>query len=183
MPRDLVERAMAGDLEAFTELARLSTDRLYAIARLILRDTDRAKDATQEALIVAWRDLSGLRDPDRFDAWLRRLLVNACYREARKDRRRLRYEGKVRPIETDSPDPAVASADRDELSRVLAGLRPDQRALLVLHHYVGLSMEETALALGLPVGTVKSRLFRTTQQLRASLDADTQLSLAQGRAT
>jgi hypothetical protein len=63
MPRDLVERAMAGDLEAFTELARLSTDRLYAIARLILRDSERAKDATQEALILAWRDLSGLRDP------------------------------------------------------------------------------------------------------------------------
>ena len=84
MQRELVERAMAGDRDAFAELQRGSIDKLYAIARLILRDSDRAQDATQEAFIAAWRRVSGLRDPDAWDAWIRRLLVNACYAEARK---------------------------------------------------------------------------------------------------
>jgi RNA polymerase sigma-70 factor (ECF subfamily) len=183
MRRELIERAMAGDQEAFTELARLSIDRLYAVARLILRDSDKAQDAAQETLIVCWRDLSGLRDPDRFEAWLRRLLVNACYREARKERRRLRYEGVVRPLTTDSPDPAIASADRDELDRGFASLAPDQRALIVMHYYLGLPMQETALALGLPVGTVKSRLFRITKRMRAALEGDARPPLAHRHAT
>ena len=183
MQRDLVERAMAGDREAFTELGRLWIDRLYAVARLILRDGDRAQDATQEALIVAWRDLRGLRDPDRFEPWLRRLLVNACYREARKDKRRLHAEGQVRPLAEGFPDPALASADRDELTRAFAGLSPEQRALIVLHFYLGLPMQETALALGLPVGTVKSRLHRTIQQMRSTLDAGARLPFIEERAT
>ena len=183
MQRDLVERAMAGDREAFTELGRLWIDRLYAVARLILRDGDRAQDATQEALIAAWRDLRGLRDPDRFEPWLRRLLVNACYREARKDKRRLHAEGQVRPLAEGFPDPALASADRDELARAFAGLSPEQRALIVLHFYLGLPMQETALALGLPVGTVKSRLHRTIQQMRSTLDAGARLPFVEERAT
>jgi RNA polymerase sigma-70 factor (ECF subfamily) len=183
MRRDLVERAMAGDLEAFTELARLSIDRLYAVARLILRDTEKAEDATQEALVAAWRDIAGLRDPDRFEPWLRRLLVHACYHEARTDRRRLHYEGQLRTLDEGARDPAVASADRDELERGFTRLAPEQRALIVLHYYLGLPMQETALALGPPVGTVKSRLHRTTQQMRAVLEADARLPLAEGRLT
>ena len=97
MHRDLVERAMAGDREAFTELTRRSIGRLYAIARLILRDTERAEDATQEALVAAWKQLSALRDPDRFDAWLRRLLVRACYREAARDQHQRRIVAQIRP--------------------------------------------------------------------------------------
>jgi RNA polymerase sigma factor (sigma-70 family) len=182
MQRDLVERAMAGDRDAFTELGRASVGRLYALARLILRDGDLAEDATQEALIAAWRDLKGLRDPDKFESWLRRLLVNACYREARKDKRRLRAEGQVRPIETDSVDPAQVTADRDELARAFEDLDTDQRALIVLHFYLGLPMHETALALGLPVGTVKSRLHRTKKQMRATLGADARLPLLEGGA-
>lgn len=180
MQRDLVERAMAGDQHAFTELGRGRIDRLYAIARLILRDDDRAHDATQEALIGAWRDLKGLRDPDAFDSWIRRLLVHACYREARKEKRRVRAESQVRPIDTEAGDPATATADRDELERVFLTLAPEQRALIVLHYYLGLPMQETALAMGLPVGTVKSRLNRTKQQMRASLEADARMPLKEG---
>ena len=180
MQRDLVERAMAGDRDAFTELGRGQIDRLYAIARLILRDDDRAHDATQEALISAWRDLAGLRDPDAFDAWIRRLLVHACYREARKEKRRMRAEGQVRPIDTEAADPAHVTADRDELGRVFMTLEPQQRALIVLHYYLGLPMHETAQALSLPVGTVKSRLNRTKTQMRASLEADARLPLTEG---
>jgi RNA polymerase sigma-70 factor (ECF subfamily) len=182
MQRDLVERAMAGDRDAFAELQRASIDRLYTIARLILGDSDRAQDATQEALIAAWRALKGLRDPDKFDPWLRRLLVNACYHEARQQRRRASVEGQVRPIDTGTADPACTAADRDELDRALDRLEPEQRALIVLHYYLGLPMHETGLILGLPVGTVKSRLNRTKQQMRATLDADARLSLVAGGA-
>jgi RNA polymerase sigma-70 factor (ECF subfamily) len=183
MQRELVERAMAGDREAFSELGRLWIDRLYAVARLILRDSDRAQDASQEALIAAWRDLRGLRDPDRFEPWLRRLLVNACYREARGQGRRLRAEGRVRPLSDEQSDASAETADRDELSRAFDGLAPEQRALIVLHFYLGLPMHETALALGLPVGTVKSRLHRTLRQMRATLDSGARLPFVEERAT
>jgi RNA polymerase sigma-70 factor (ECF subfamily) len=172
MRRDLVERAMAHDHEAFSELARLSIDKLYAIARLILHDTQRAEDATQEALVAAWRDIAGLRDPDRFEAWLRRLLVRACYREARKERARRLVEVHVPPFDHGIADASRDLADRDELERGFRTLAPDQRALIVLHYYLDLPMAETADALGLPIGTVKSRLHRTTQALRARLEAD-----------
>jgi RNA polymerase sigma-70 factor (ECF subfamily) len=183
MHRDLVERAMAGDREAFTELTRLSIGRLYAVARLILRDSERAEDATQEALVAAWRQLSALRDPDRFDAWLRRLLVRACYREASQDQRQRRIAARIEPIAMTGADPGIALADQDELERGFARLAPDQRALLVLHYYLGLPVQETSDILGIPVGTVKSRLFRSTQQMRAALEADARLPLVTGRAT
>lgn len=179
-PTELVRRAMAGDLEAFTELARLWIDRLYVIARLILRDGEQAEDATQETLIAAWRGVAGLRDPDSFDSWLRSLLVHACYREARRGRRRRVVEAQVEPVVARWPDPASGLAERDELEGALGRLTPEQRALVVLHYYLGLPLQETALALRIPVGTVKSRLFRTTQQLRAALDADARLPLVNG---
>jgi RNA polymerase sigma-70 factor (ECF subfamily) len=182
MQRELVERAMVGDREAFTELGRLWIDRLYTIARLILRDGERADDATQEALLAAWRDIKGLRDPDRFEPWLRRLLVNACYREARRERRHTRLMTRI-PAVGIAPDPALLVTDRDELAATFQRLTPEQRALIVLHYYVGLPVAETALALGLPVGTVKSRLYRTTQQMRATLDADARVSFTERRAT
>jgi len=112
MHSDLVERAMAGDHDAFSELARVSIGRLYAAARLILRDPQRAEDATQEALVAAWRDLSSLRDPEKFEAWLHRLLVRACYREARRGRRRWAMEMDLRPSEGHEPDPAAHLPDR-----------------------------------------------------------------------
>lgn len=177
MQRELVERAMAGDRDAFTELQRGTIDKLYAIARLILRDGDRAQDATQEAYIAAWRRLGGLRDPDKFEPWLRRLLVNACYQESRKATRRAKVESQVWPIDSGMSDPAAQSVDRDELSRAFAALSPEQRALIVLHYHLGLPMHETALILGLPVGTVKSRLHRTKAQMRATLDAHARMPI------
>ena len=175
MRRDLVQRAMAHDHEAFSELARLSIDKLYAIARLILHDGERARDATQEALVLAWRDIGALRDPDRFEVWLRRLLVNACYREARKEKERQRMEVRVDLIDAFDPPVPDASrdvADRDQIERGFRRLEPEQRALIVLHYHLGLPLQETADAMGLPLGTVKSRLHRSTQALRATLDAD-----------
>ena len=172
MPRDLVERAMAGDHDAFSELARASIGRLYATARLILRDDGRAEDATQEALVAAWRDLSALRDPDRFDAWLRRLLIRACYKESRRGRHRWTIEVDVEGHETADVDLTLDVADRDQLERAFRRLGTDQRVVLVVHYYLGLSLDEAAEALGVPPGTVRSRLSRATRAMRAALDAD-----------
>ncbi len=176
MRRDLVERAIAGDHDAFSELARVSIGRLYAIACLILRDDQRAEDATQDALVAAWRDLSGLRDPDRFEAWLHRLLVRTCHREAQRGRRRWAVEMEVRPVEGHEPDPASGLADRDQLERGFRGLDTDQRTVIVLHYYLGFSLDEAAETLGIPPGTVRSRLHRATQAMRAALDAEARSS-------
>jgi RNA polymerase sigma-70 factor, ECF subfamily len=172
MRRDLIERAMAGDHDAFSELARAAIARLYAAAQLILRDPVASEDAIQETLVAAWRDLSALRDPDRFDAWLHRLLVRACYREARRGRRRWTVEREVRPARMAEPDPAIDLAVRDELERGFSQLAPDQRMVIVLHHYLGLTLDEVAAAIGVPSGTAKSRLHRATRAMRAALDAD-----------
>ena len=181
MRRDLVQQAMAGDHDAFSELVRGAIGRLYAAALLILRDQARAEDATQEALVAAWRDLSALRDPDRFDAWLHRLLVRSCYREARRGRRRWTVEMEVRPSRAVEPDPAIDLSDRDELERGFAKLDADQRSILVLRFYLGLSVDEVAAALGIPSGTAKSRLHRATAAMRAALDADARSPMTQER--
>jgi RNA polymerase sigma-70 factor (ECF subfamily) len=171
MQRELVDRARSGDTDAFTDLARAAMDRLYAIAYLILRDGDRAQDAVQEALVSAWRDLRSLRDPDAWDAWLHRLTVRACYRAARRDRRRTSIELRVIP----DPPPAhafdVASsvAERDRMERELGRLPIDQRAVMVLHFWLDLPLTDAAEILDIPVGTAKSRLHYGLQALRRSM--------------
>jgi len=176
MDRRLVEQAMAGDRKAFDELARASINRLYAVAHLILRDSDRASDATQEALVAAWRDLSALRDADRFEGWIHRLLVRACHREARRERRRRSVE--VREVSLDDhpgPDEIPALIHRDQLDRAFRRLGVEERAVIVLHHVEGFPLTAVAEILGIPVGTAKSRLHRGTQTMRAAVDADSRV--------
>ncbi len=181
MRRDLIERARQGDHDAFSELAIDSVHHLFVVARLILRDDARAEDATQEALVSAWTHIGALRDPDRFDAWLRRMLVNACYREARRQRRRGSIEIQVDPIRmAEAPgrmDVGLDVARRDELERGFRRLDTDQRAVLVLHYYLGLSLDEAAEVLGVPPGTVRSRLHRAMVALRVALAADAETPL------
>ena len=181
--RELVERAKAGESRGVLRAWGASGSiRLDAIACPTLRDPERANDATQEALIACWRDLRGLRDPDRFEGWIRRILVNACYREARRTRSRYHLEHQVTSLDIGETDPASALADKDELERGFQLLAPDQRALIEPHFYVGLPLQDTADALGLPLGTVKSRLHRTVRELRANLAAEARLpSLPEGR--
>jgi RNA polymerase sigma-70 factor (ECF subfamily) len=169
--RDLVEAAQRGDHEAFEVLAKGSADRLFAIARLILRDVDLAQDAVQETLIRSWRGLPGLRDPERFEAWLHRLLINCCTDQARS---RQRLTANVHVIDVDMPDLDGSSpvADRDQLERGFRRLRTEQRTLVVMHYYLGLSLPELAETLSLPLGTVKSRLHYAMEALRAALEAD-----------
>jgi RNA polymerase sigma-70 factor, ECF subfamily len=170
--RSLVDRATKGDPEAFDALARLVGDQCMAIAYRILRDADRADDAVQAALIAAWRDLRTLRDPDLFEPWLHRILVHQCYAEARRQRRWSASIRLLAPPETDGGADILTVHDRDQLERALRRLTIEQRAVLVFHHYVGLTAEQVAARLGIPVGTAKSRIHHATAALRASLDAD-----------
>lgn len=172
MDRQLVERSQHGDRSAFATIVRLSIGDLDRLARLITRDPERAKDAVQETLIKAWRDLPGLRDPDRFEAWLRQLLVRSCIDELRRGRRRAVHVELTEAHHPHIADPATAIGNRDALERGFRWLDPESRSLLVLHYYQGLPLDELAATLRIPVGTAKSRLFRAREALRAAIEAD-----------
>jgi len=169
--RELVDRAMKGDRDAFTELALEINADLFAISRRILRDIDLAEDAVQQCLLQIWRQLPTLRDPDRFEAWSYRLLVNACYRQARREPRAA-ANLRVLPEPRSVGDHADEMADRDELERAFRRLSPEHRAVIVLHHYRGMPQTEVATVLGIPVGTVHSRLHYAYRDMRATLEAD-----------
>jgi RNA polymerase sigma-70 factor (ECF subfamily) len=178
----LVERARDGDDAAFTELVDLDGDRCYAIAYRILRDAERAQDAVQQAFLLAWRELPRLRDPERFGPWLHRLLVNACYEELRRHRR---WSTRLRALPIDgpaTPDSTASVADRDALDRAFVRLTPEHRAVFVLHHHAGLTLAEIADVVGVPLGTVKSRLHHATRAMRAAIVADGQIDTTEALA-
>ncbi len=172
MQHSLVERAMRGDAGAFDALIERHGDHLHSVARRILRDPYLAEDATQRALLDVWRSLPTLREPDRFEAWIHRLLVNACYAEARHERR---HRGTV-PLrvidETSHEDPAATFATRQQLDMAFRRLGVEHRTVVVLIHYVGMSAIEAAAVMGTPVGTVRSRLHYALKHLRAAVEAD-----------
>jgi RNA polymerase sigma-70 factor (ECF subfamily) len=174
LSRELVEQAMHGSREAFTVLVDRAHTRLVGTAGLILRDRGWAEDAAQDALVRAWRDLPGLRDPERFDAWLHRLLVRSCSDQLRRHRHELTDVELLvdRRPQTDGAAATRGVDDRDELERGLRHLTDEQRIVIALRYYLGLTDNEVAAATGLPVGTVKSRIFRALESLRAALAAE-----------
>lgn len=177
----LVERARGGDDVAFEQLVDLDGDRCYAIAYRILRDVQRAQDAVQQAFLLAWRDLPRLRDAERFEVWLYRLLVNACYEEHRRHRR---WTDHIRALPVDgpgSPDTTIGVADRDALDRAFKRLSPEHRAVVILHHHIGMPLATIAEVVGVPVGTVKSRLHHATRAMRTALRADDQIDTPEVR--
>jgi RNA polymerase sigma-70 factor (ECF subfamily) len=167
----LVTSARSGQREAFDVLAASVVDRLYAVARLVLRDADRAEDAVQETLVRCWRDLPSLRDASRFDAWLRRLLMRSITDEFRRDRSH-RASIVVLHAEPAVADASAQLAVREQLDIGFRRLSVDHRAIVVLRLYLGLSIEESAVALGIPVGTAKSRLHYATEAMRLALEAN-----------
>jgi RNA polymerase sigma-70 factor (ECF subfamily) len=178
MRQELVERARQGDRDAFAQLAAAKVDRLHAIARLTLRDPDLAEDVVQEALVRCWQQLPRLRDPERFDAWLYRILMRAAVDEHRRSRR---FETSVDNV---SAEPSVGDtshrvAQRDELEQAFRGLSLDHRAIVVMRHFADLPMPEVAEALGIPLGTAKSRYHHAMNALRASLEASDRLGRLQ----
>ena len=166
---DVVRRARSGDRDAFDSLVRSTTTRLYAIALRILRDGHHAEDVVQDSLVDAWRDLRGLRDPALFDAWVTRILVRNCHRQARRLRARINLEPLARE---ETENPSVAFDERDRLERAFRRLSHDHRIVIVLRHYLDWEPAEIAEALGLAPGTIRSRLHYALAGLRAALDAD-----------
>jgi RNA polymerase sigma factor (sigma-70 family) len=171
MQRELVSRAQAGDHDAFALLVRASLPRLLGAARLILRDQDRAQDAVQEALVLAWKHIRALRQPDAWDAWLHRLTVRACYHQAKGHRRRELVELHLMPDREPaaSSDFSLTIAERDRLGREIGRLSLDQRTVMVMHFYLDLPLSEAAEVLDIPIGTAKSRLHRGLETLRAAM--------------
>jgi RNA polymerase sigma-70 factor, ECF subfamily len=170
--RELVERAGRGDHDAFAVLAAGFVARLDAAARLILRDPELARDAVQEGFIGAWRNLPTLRDPDRFEAWLRRLVFRACIDLMRR-RGRQPIEIELSPLDGPSiGDMTSLIADRELIDAALRRLRPEWRAVMVLHYYLGMTLPDVAVTLGIPIGTAKSRHHRSLEELRSSITAD-----------
>jgi len=169
---ELVTRARSGEHSAFAQIVASIARRFHGIACAILRDPGLAEDAAQAAMVAIWRDLPRLRDPDRFDAWAHRILLNACFAEGR----RARWRGVELTI---APPPCAAALDdlhtvldRDQIERGFARLTVDQRAVLVTHYYMDLPSDQAADALDIPVGTYKSRLHRATAAMRAHIEAD-----------
>ena len=181
MDRDLVEQARRGDREAFTVLVHQVSDVLYAVAFRILRDPGLAEDALQNALVLAWRRIPHLRDAERFEAWIHRILVHARYDESQRSRS---WMANVRALPVNgpsTPDGSDAVADRDELERAYRRLSIDQRAVFVLHHYLGLPLVEVAEMLGIPAGTARSRLHYAIAALRDALTAEPESIVRGGR--
>jgi RNA polymerase sigma-70 factor (ECF subfamily) len=169
---DLVVRAQRGDKSAFALLASEVADRFLDVSRRILRDLDLAEDATQQALVAIWRDLPQLRDPARFEAWSYRLLVRACYAEGRA-RRQWAPNLRLLPAQEPAAADALGSIiDREQLETGFRRLSVDHRTILVLHYYVDMPLERVAQILGIPVGTVYSRVHNALRAMRAALEAD-----------
>jgi len=177
--REVVERAKQGDRDAFEHLAGAVAMRMYSTAMLVLRDGDLASDAVQDALIDLWRKLPTLRESDAFEAWLNKLVIRRCYAAARRTRR---FQTHVTTVDV---EPGARSEEwlvdtRDEIERAFRRLTPEQRAVLVVHHRLGLRDADAAAALGIPVGTMKSRLSRATAALRAGIEADSREMVSLG---
>ena len=173
MERSLIERARAGDRDAFEVLVRFKVDAVYRTSLAILGNPADAQDATQEVFVSLWRSFRGLRDVDRFDAWFGRIVTNAC-------RMTLRHRRSVREIhlptglperDPDGSDAFAASIAADEFDRAFDSLAVEQRSLLVAHHLDGRSIESLADELGVPMGTAKSRLFTARKALERALEA------------
>jgi RNA polymerase sigma-70 factor (ECF subfamily) len=175
MEQELVVRAQGGDHAAFSDLATALYGRLHRVAQNLLSDIHLAEDATQHAIMEMWRGLPGLRDPERFEAWAYRILVNACKAEGRRSRR---WMPALMP--TPEEDPVAAQGfssviHRDQLERGFRRLPTEQREVVVLHHYMALPLREVAEVLQIPTGTAHSRLSRAMASLRAALEADARL--------
>jgi RNA polymerase sigma-70 factor, ECF subfamily len=179
MRTGLVERAREGDEDAFTQLVDLHCDRCYAIAYRILRDVDRAKDAVQQAFLLAWRELPRLRDVERFQVWLYRLLVNACYEEARRHKRWTTHVRALPAEDPSAPDAMASVEERDALERAFRHLSAEHRAVFVMHHHAGLPLAAIAEVVGVPLGTVKSRLHTAIRKLRGALEGEAEAALVE----
>ena len=167
---DEAREQATGREATFLALADEHLDASYRLARAILSDPAEAQDATHDAFVQAWRKWSTLRDPARFQPWFDRILVNIC-------RNRLRRSARWQATDISSEvalaagDAIGQANDRDEIGAAIASLPPDQRVVVALRYYRDLPIEEIASRLGVPAGTVQSRLHYALKRLHVALEA------------
>jgi RNA polymerase sigma-70 factor (ECF subfamily) len=167
--RELVLRARTGDLQAFSTLVDARMDRLYALACLVVGDDRAAEGAVRDALVRAWRDVPSLRDPDRFDPWLQQVLIRRCYRAATHPRADATDSVDDDPRAVSAVEPPPAPPTPAVLEQAFRALRPEQRAAVVVRHGLGLSLADSAVVLGVPIGTVQARASQALASLRTAL--------------
>jgi RNA polymerase sigma-70 factor (ECF subfamily) len=169
---DLVLRSQRGDRHAFETLIAIDHHRLFSVAHGILGDPHLAEDATQQAFLDIWRNIPRLRDPARFEGWSYRLLVHACYAEARRKPDWMPYDDVPPGAEPMAVEAYASIIERDRLGRAFQRLSVDHRAVVVLRYLLDMTPDKVAETLGIPRRTVYSRLKRAMPALRAALDAD-----------
>lgn len=182
MDRDLVEQARDGDREAYETLARAVAPRLYRAAYRMVRDAELAQDAVQVALVSIWRELPRLQDADKFEAWSYRIALRSAVNVLRSERGGVARLRVVMPEDVGGPDTTGPVQDREVLEQAFRRLTPEHRAIVVLRHYVGMTLEEVAEILEIPAGTARSRLHYALRAMRAALEAD-ERPTATGRQT
>lgn len=167
----LVQRAIDGDQEAYAALVRSAARRLYLVAHRILRDSDAAEDAVQQTLLIIWKELPRLRDADRFEGWSYRIVTRAALAEAKR-RGRSRNINEIAGYEPTTGAVAQMVEDRDAIERAFRRLTPETRAVVVLRYYADLPLKDIGDVLGIPAGTVGSRLHRAMRDMRAVVSRD-----------
>ncbi len=173
MDQELVIRAQRGDQRAFETLTAADHARLFRVAHGVLGDPHLAEDATQQAFLDIWQNIPRLRDPAKFEAWSYRLLVHACYAEAKRRPDWVQYED-VPPGRAPMTGENYSSVvERERLGRAFERISVDHRAVVVLRYLIDMPPDQIAEALGIPRRTVYSRLKRAMPALRAALEADT----------
>lgn len=173
--RAIVERARGGDAAAFEALAHAHSRRLFLVAHRILRDTEAAEDVLQQTLTTMWRELPRLRDTERFEAWTYRIVLRAAFAESERYRR-VRAVAEVSPPPEPVADETSRIHDRDAIARAFDVLSPDRRAVVVLRYFADLPMRDIGYALGVPEGTVRSRLNRALADMRSAMRRDAALA-------
>jgi RNA polymerase sigma-70 factor (ECF subfamily) len=177
MDEDLVVKAQGGDQRAFAELIVASHPRLFRLANGILGNPYLAEDATQQAYLSMWQDIRRLRDPGRFEGWAYRIVVHACYRESKRMPTWLPEEAVPAGQEPRDIGSLDVVLDRDQLERGFRQLPVEQRAVLVLHYLLDMTLVQVATVLDIPLGTANSRLSRAVAGMRAALEADARPAL------
>ncbi len=172
MTRSAGQLALAardGDAAAFTAIVETETPGAYRLALAILRSPGEAEEAVQEAFLRAWRDLGHLREIDSWSAWFRRLIVRSALDQVRH-RPRVRQVALDVAADVPGRESAVPAADRLALLAAYDRLRPEERSILALRFFADLEVPDVAAALGIPLGTAKSRLHRAIGRLRTEME-------------
>ena len=172
----LLARVLDGDHDAFNQIMRNHEDRVFSVCLRIVGDREQALDATQETFLTAFRKAAQFKGNSALGTWIYRIAVNTCYDQLRKQKRRRAdpMPEHLEPIDQAAEDAVESAGLRPEIQQALAGIPEDFRVAVVLSDIEGMGLPDVAELLGVPVGTVKSRVFRGRRLLARELGNQTE---------